>query len=38
MSSNEKAARSASAAIVFFTAFSGVTAVAAALLPFLLNA
>jgi len=38
MSSNEKAMRSGSAAIVFFTALSSMTALAAALLPFVLHA
>jgi hypothetical protein len=34
MTSNEKALRSEAAAVVFFTALSSVTALAAAILPF----
>ena len=37
MNGNERALRSGSAAIVFFTVTASVTAVAAAFLPFFLN-
>ncbi len=38
MSANEKAMRSGSAAIIFFAALSGVSAIATAVLPLLLVA
>jgi len=38
MNSNDYGLRSGSAAIVFFTALSSVSAIATALLPFIINA